>query len=169
MNRFIPLEHHILLILVITSLCGVACRDLPRDPKETLDRVQSGRLRVGVVENPPWVVRTDGEPAGTEAILVREFAQNMKVTPEWGWGSEQQHMKALEHFELDLVIGGVTKDTPWKKSVGLTSPYYEDRISVGVPNSVPLPLKIKGLRIAARRGEPVAAYLEKKRRNRRAR
>src|SRR5919199_5046023 len=115
-------------------LCALtaACANLPRDPKGTLRRVQGGRLRVGLVEHPPWVVRTEGEPAGAEVALVRQFASELNASPEWYWGGEQQHMEALERFELDLVAGGLTDDTPWSKYVGLTSPYYENRIAVGV-------------------------------------
>ena len=119
-------------------------------------------MRVGLVGRPPWVVRTSGEPAGAEVELVRQFARELGATPEWFWGGEQQHMEALERFELDLVVGGLTDKTPWSKSVGLTSPYFEDRILVGVPSSLPPPRDIEGVRVAAKQGEAVAAYLKKR-------
>ena len=151
-----------LLSALIVSACALGCNNLPRDPESTLRRVQGGRLRVGLVEHPPWVVRTGGEPAGVEVELVRQFARELRATPEWYWGSEQQHMEALEHFELDLVVGGLTDQTPWSKSVGLTSPYFESRIVVGVPHSIQPPKDIEGMQVAAKRGEVGAAYLEKK-------
>jgi hypothetical protein len=32
---------------------------------------------------------------------------------------------ALEHGTLDLVIGGLTADTPWTKHAAITKPYAE--------------------------------------------
>jgi polar amino acid transport system substrate-binding protein len=144
----------------VVCLCAAGCGDLPRDPKETLSHARGGSLRVGLVENPPWVVRTAGEPAGAEVELVREFARELGATPEWHWGGEQRHMEALEHYQLDLLVGGLTNDTPWSKYVGLTSPYFESRIVVGVPASAPTLKSVKGVRVATKSG--VAGYLESK-------
>jgi polar amino acid transport system substrate-binding protein len=152
----------LLLFLITVCVCGASCGNLPRDPKETLRRVQGGHLRVGLVERPPWVVRTAGEPAGAEVELVRQFAHELGATPEWYWGGEQAQMEALEHYQLDLVIGGMTNDTPWSKYVGLTSPYFESRIVVGVPQSAPALKSVKGVQVAARSGDAVAGYLESK-------
>jgi polar amino acid transport system substrate-binding protein len=152
----------LLILVLVACVCGASCGSLPRDPKETLRRVEGGRLRVGLVEHPPWVVHTEGEPSGAEVELVREFAREVGATPEWHWGGEQQQMEALEHYQLDLLIGGLTKDTAWSKYVGLTSPYFESRIVVGVPASTP-PLKsVKGVPVAVAGGDPTAYYLESK-------
>ena len=72
------------LIALILCVCCAGCGKLPRDPEETLSRVQqSKRLRVGLVEHPPWVVRTAGEPSGAEVELVKQFASDVGATPEW--------------------------------------------------------------------------------------
>jgi ABC-type amino acid transport substrate-binding protein len=120
-----------ILSACVLAACLAACDGLPRDAEGTAARVAGGRLRVGLVEHQPWVVRTSGEPAGAEVELVRELAHELRAAPEWRWGGEEQHMQALEHFELDLVIGGLTTKTPWAAHVGLTRPYYEDEHSVG--------------------------------------
>ena len=155
------LFHSLTLILSMMMLVA-GCSTIPRDPEGTLKRVQSGRLRVGLVESPPWVVRTNGEPAGAEVALVRQLAQELNATPEWHWGGEQQHMEALEHYELDLVLAGLDTKTPWKKRVGVTSPYFEERVVVGIPSSAPQPKSLKGLTIAVKGGEATASYLESK-------
>jgi polar amino acid transport system substrate-binding protein len=149
---------------VILAICawGLACHSLPRDPRSTLQHVENGILRIGLVERPPWVVRTAGEPAGTEVELVRQFAQELGATPEWHWGGEQQHMEALERYQLDLMIGGITDDTPWRKYVGLTGPYFESRIVVGIPPSAPALKSIKGVQVAAKRADAIAGYIEDK-------
>jgi polar amino acid transport system substrate-binding protein len=149
------------LALVFACACASACGSLPRDPEGTLRRVRGGRLRVGLVENPPWVVRGQGEPAGAEVELVRRMAAELGATPEWVWGGEQQHMEALERYELDLLVGGLTQETPWSKYVGLTAPYFEERILVGVPAASKPPEDLKGVSVAVRRGDAVAAYVRK--------
>ena len=109
------------VITLAVILClTAACSNLPRDPKETLRTVQTRPMRVGLVEHAPWVIRTTGEPAGVEVDLVRQFAAALGTTPEWNWGGEQEQLEALEEYQLDLVIGGFTDRTPWRKYVGLT-------------------------------------------------
>jgi ABC-type amino acid transport substrate-binding protein len=123
---------------------------------------QSQRLRVGLVEHPPWVVRTAGEPSGAEAELVRQFARELGAQPEWHWGGEQEQMEAIEHYQLDLLVGGLTSQTAWKKYVGLTSPYFESRVVVGVPKSAPPLGSVKGVPVAVESGDASAYYLESK-------
>jgi polar amino acid transport system substrate-binding protein len=153
----------VLRITAALALCALAasCANLPRDPEGTLRRVEGGRLRVGLVEHPPWVVRTEGEPAGAEVELVRRFAAELGSRPEWHWGGEQRHMEALERFELDMVVGGVTDRTPWWKYVGLTGPYFEETYAVGFPGPAPPPKELKGVEVAVREGDPAAFYLTK--------
>jgi polar amino acid transport system substrate-binding protein len=125
-----------------------------------LERVQQQhRVRVGLIEYPPWVVRTAGEPAGVEVDLVRQFAASLGATPQWFWGAEQPHMAALKRFELDLVIAGLEAATPWAQEIGLTRPYFEESVTVGVPPGMPLPGTLHGLQIAVKSGEVTAAYL----------
>jgi hypothetical protein len=147
----------------LACLCALACGSLPRDPESTLRRAQqNGRLRVGLVEHPPWVVRTQGEPAGAEVELVRGFASEIGATPEWVWGGEQQHMEALENYQLDVVVGGLTSKTAWSKYVGLTATYFEDRVIVAVPAGGGVPSEIKGIQVAVERGDPAARYVKSK-------
>lgn len=150
------------LVFVLGLFCCAGCAGLPRDPEGTLRRVEGGRLRVGLVENPPWVVRTQGEPEGAEVELVRQFARELGAQPEWHWGGEQQHMEALEHYQLDLLIGGLTDDTAWGKYVGLTSPYIESRVLVGTPESAPRVTSVRGVPVAVKSGDAAVYYLERK-------
>lgn len=151
------------VILYACVLLLVGCGDLPRDPQNSLQKIrQRGRLRVGLVEHDPWVVRTGGEPRGAEVLMVRQLAQDLGVQPEWHWGSEQQHMEALKQYELDLVIGGLSDSTPWSKEVGLTAPFFDESFIVAVPRSVAQPDSLKGLEVAVKNGEATAAYVEKK-------
>jgi polar amino acid transport system substrate-binding protein len=151
----------LLLPLLLTFGLG-ACSRFPRDPEKTSERVRGAQLRVGLVEQRPWVVRRGDEPAGAEVRLVRQFAQQIGPQIEWHWGGEQQQMEALEHFELDLLIGGLTKKTRWSKYVGLTAPYYRERIVVGAPPAQHAPESLRGLPVEVELGTRPAAKLERK-------
>ena len=142
-------------MLPAALLAGSGCASLPRDPEHTLERVrQTGRVRVGVVDNPPW--------SGAEVEMARQFAASLGASPEWIPGGEQRHMQALERYELDLLIGGIEATTPWAKKVGLTRPYFTERIVVGVPAGMPAPGSLEGQKVAVKAGEEAGAYLHKK-------
>jgi polar amino acid transport system substrate-binding protein len=149
----------ILITLLALSIFG--CTSLPRDPKETLRQIHSRPVRVGLVEHPPWVVRTNGEPAGVEVDLIRNFASELGTTTDWHWGGEQEQLEALQHYQLDVVIGGLTDRTPWAKYVGLTSPYFKETYHVAIPPGSQLQ-NIKGAEVSVEKGDPVAAELEDK-------
>lgn len=68
---------------------------------------------------------TGTAPAGTEAELVRAFAAEHNARVEWVSGGESNLVRRLERGELDLVVGGLTKDSPWSKHAALTQPYLE--------------------------------------------
>lgn len=134
------------LALVLTG-CGA----YPADPDGTLERVRSGTLRVGASENGAWVelsrpapypaagaggdnqdgTRTEQDVRGSEAELVRGFAERLGADIEWTSGAEHVLAEELKHGELDLVIGGLDEKTPWAKHGGLTRPYAETRDSRG--------------------------------------
>lgn len=147
------------LVLALAA-CG-----LPRDPEGTLAGVrESGRLVVGVAEAPPWVTRPGGgdpraEPAGVEADLVRGFAASLGAEVEWVWGGLDEHLAALEEFELDLAVGGLAAGSAWSKRVGFTRPYAKFDEVVGVPPGAPAPESLEGLPVAVTRGDPIAAEL----------
>lgn len=117
-------------VLALTG-CGMS---IPADPDSTLARVGGGTLRVGVSPHPPFVaVDGSGRPTGEEVELVEEFAQRIEADIVWTVGGEEQLITRLEHDRLDLVIGGLTADTPWSEKVAVTRPYREARDAVGQP------------------------------------
>jgi ABC-type amino acid transport substrate-binding protein len=98
-----------------------------------LEHVRGQTLRVGVSHNPPWTdVLAAKEPQGVEADMVREIAKALDARIEWQPGGEMDLMQKLERFEIDLVIGGLTLDTPWKDRVGLTQPHTETKDAASV-------------------------------------
>ena len=109
----------LLLFCLALSSCGI-----PRDPEDTLGRVQAGgRLLVGATEAPPDLVRDGDGAAGPEADLVLAFARRLDATVEWRWGSADEHLRALEEFRLHVVAAGLEEASPWSSRVGFTRPW----------------------------------------------
>jgi polar amino acid transport system substrate-binding protein len=114
-----------IVALVIAGLtgCGVT---VPSDPHGTFDRVQDGVLRVGATHHEPWVEVVDsGDPEGSEARLLTEFAAAHDADIEWTTGNEESLVEALERGELDVAIGGFTDASPWTDRAAATVAYAE--------------------------------------------
>lgn len=149
--------------LAVALIGLVAACGMPKDPKDTAKRVeQTGVLRVGVAENPPWSGMAGTQATGIEADLVRRFADRIHARIEWVPGGESDLLEDLENFQLDLAIGGFRKNTPWSKKIGLTRPYLKSEVVVGAAPDAPRPDRLKGLSVAVRRGDPAAGWLLEK-------
>lgn len=57
--------------------------------------------------------------------LVERYAEGIDARVEWTAGSEGSLVDKLDHGQVDMVIGGLTSDTQWKKKVGLTRSYRQ--------------------------------------------
>ncbi len=107
------------LALVLTG-CSV-----PADPDGTMDRIQGDTLRAGASLEDGLVEAADGTVTGPLAELVEEFAHRHDADVDWTTGSEESLVTALEERRLDIVVGGITADTPWVDRVGATRGYPE--------------------------------------------
>lgn len=111
-------------VVALTAACG---GPFPRDTDGSLDRISGGVLRVGVSENPPWTQASDdGLVTGREADLVTGFASSVSADVEWTPGAESELIMAMARGDLDVVVGGLTSDSPWEKEVALTRPYADE-------------------------------------------
>ena len=123
------------LLLAATAVagCGVT---VPTDPEGTLDRVRGGALRVGVSVDPPWTELSGSEardPTGIEPHLVAGFAASLRSEVDWSTGGEESLIRELENGALDVVIGGLTADSPWTDHAALTRPYVTVPAADGKP------------------------------------
>lgn len=149
------------LLIAAVGLAGVAGCEYPRDPEGTLNRVEGGALRVGVIDDEPWVKLSEGrEPAGVEPALVRQFADELDAEIEWVQGSESELVEAMRGYQLDLLVGGLTRGSPWQKEVALTRPYVDTEIQLGVPSGEDVPDDLSGVEIWVERHSEAAALLE---------
>lgn len=119
MYRLVPL---LLFILTLS-----ACDNFPQDARDTFNQINKNQvMRIGVVEYKPWAWRAGEDKAGgIEAIIISDFAQKMGAIPQWHFLPESEAIDLLKKYELDIVIGGLTESSPYKKNVALTRPYLE--------------------------------------------
>jgi polar amino acid transport system substrate-binding protein len=137
--------------------------DFPRDPNGTLQRVRAGTLRAGVVHAPPWGSVNKDRAAGVDVELVKLLACELGATVQWSPGGQAPLMKALEFGELDLVVGGLTRDVGGGDRVALSRTFFETRVIVGAPSDQ-LPVNsIAGRGVAVWPGDVVTAALVRRR------
>lgn len=100
--------------------CGVS---VPADPDGTLQTVSGGELRVGVSADENLADVSADAPSGPIIDLVDTFADSLDAEVEWTIGSEETLVTMVEEGDLDLVVGGLTDQTPWIDRVGVTRGY----------------------------------------------
>jgi polar amino acid transport system substrate-binding protein len=115
------LSKFIAAAMLAATSCG-----LPRDADGTLDRVTGGVMRVGMVVDTPWVTDSANGAGGVEGTLAYVIADDLKARIDWHRGGESRLLERLHRRELDLVIAGLTKGSPWARKVALTRPYHRD-------------------------------------------
>ena len=118
-------------------------------------------MRVGVTDNPPWVVASGGDPRGVEVEIVERFAEELGAEVEWHDGSAEELAAALAVRELDLVIGGLEATSGLAAEAALTHPYLTTQVVVAVPEVSDVTEDITGLDVAVERGTEEAGLLEK--------
>jgi polar amino acid transport system substrate-binding protein len=109
--------------LLFTPACGI-----PRDADHTMDRIRHGTVRVGVVQNPPWVIAGE-QVRGVEPALVADAARQVDARIEWVRWPESELMRALHDRKVDVVLAGILDTTPWGQEVALTTPYFVEQRS----------------------------------------
>lgn len=161
-ERFSFLSHppRLLLLAAVLMLALSGCR-YPKDIEGAMERIEGGVLRVGVSENPPWVIESDSGPAGLEVELVQALADTLNTNIEWHWGNESNLLLALEHHQLDLVISGLTENAPISQLASPTNAYYQSHYKIGAPPGVVLPDTLEGQDISIPVVNHIAHSLEK--------
>lgn len=115
--------HNVILVLLAMTAIGWDCQ-IPKDPENTFKRAHGGLLRVGLADAPPWAWMDDhGHMDGVEVRLIQQFARELGAEIHWVTGSQNELLEKLHKFELDVVVGGLTKNTPWRQKVSLTQPF----------------------------------------------
>jgi ABC-type amino acid transport substrate-binding protein len=143
------------------SIALGGCGSFPKDADRSLERARSGEtLHVGWTPAEPWVTPGDGgEPAGIEPDLIRAWAASHHIRIDWVLGSETELVQALQENAIDLALAGFTDAQPWGAKIGLTQPYLETEIVVGVSPNTEQPASWIDVPIRYPRGRPHFAAL----------
>jgi polar amino acid transport system substrate-binding protein len=150
------------VILLLVAVAATGCQ-YPRDPDGTLNRVDGGVMRVGVTASDPWVLLDGDRPVGgAEVELARRFARDVGARIEWVQGSEEELVDAAKEGQVDLIVGGLTNKSRWKKDVAFTRPYVETRAVVGVPAGASFPDDFADVPVAAELGSAEEGLLAQK-------
>ena len=118
------LRNAVPVLALTTTLvgCGIS---VPADPEGTLQDVSGGELRVGVSADEGLADTSTDAPSGSLIDLVDGFSESIDAEIEWTVGSEETLVTMLEEGDLDLVVGGLTDQTPWADRVGVTRGYTD--------------------------------------------
>jgi len=98
---------------------------------------------------------------GVDVQLVNELARGLEAKVAWVRGTESELMSALHGRQLDLVVGGLSGESPWKHDVAFTRPYYTDSLFISLPPGAS-EKSLKGTSVAYEAGSPAGVYLHKK-------
>jgi polar amino acid transport system substrate-binding protein len=147
-------------VLLVLALTVAACQ-FPRDVDGTLSKVRGGEIRAGIVPNEPWVTLEGAQPGGVEVRLLEEFAREQDAAIRWVRGAESELIEALEGGQLDVVIGGLTRDSTHQQHVTLTRPYATTEAVFAAPRGVEIPDDLDGVRVGVEAHSPEAAELER--------
>ncbi|WP_439488003.1 transporter substrate-binding domain-containing protein [Algoriphagus sp.] len=113
--------------LSILLTCIVSCT-APKDPRKSFERATHDGLKVGVVNNPPYVSYDNGEISGSEIDMLHDFAEMENMELQFLKGSESVLIKKLEDAEIHIIVGGFSKKTSWKEKSGQTKPYDGEHV-----------------------------------------
>lgn len=103
-----------------------ACSSVPSDPDGTLERVESTQVLRAAASPREGQVSVDGSRvSGPEPELVEGFAEKLGAKVEWQVMGEEPAVEAMERGEIDLLVGGMTDQSPYAQRVGMTRPYTE--------------------------------------------
>lgn len=102
-----------LAALLAALLALPASCDLPRDPRRTRDRIMGETLAVAVVAP----ALTPAEERALE-VLARHLGAGLALVP----GDIHASLDALDHGGLEVVVGGIPKDSPLAGEAAASSP-----------------------------------------------
>jgi polar amino acid transport system substrate-binding protein len=152
-----------LVATALICMLALAGCQFPADPEGTLNRVRDGVMRVGVVENDPWVRVESGKGVGgVEVRLLEAFAREQNARIEWVEGSESELVAALEGTQIDVLAAGLDRTSVWARKVALTAPYLEANLVLAAPPGKEVPENLEGVNVAVEKDGEGASLLEQR-------
>lgn len=125
------------LPLFCLPFAAAACGSIPADPDGTLERVGVERtFRVGLISS-----GKDRVAAAQERKFLERVAAATGARPLLKEGASEPLLLELEDGGLDLVVGPVGPDSPWKTRIAILQPLGE---TLEPPRLVVVPIAPNG-------------------------
>ncbi len=94
---------------------------------------------------------------------MRSFAEELGAETEFFEGTVPELLEATKAGELDVVIGGLTRDTPGlRQEAGVTNSYLKTQMVVGVPPSQEVFDDLSGREVAVEHIDETAVRLKER-------
>jgi ABC-type amino acid transport substrate-binding protein len=150
LRRLVPMRSLASIVACLVTANLSACGDFPRDAEDTLKQVEAGRpLRVGWSGAAPWVRATAaGEPAGIEPDVLRSWAASRGIRIQWIEAGEAQLVEGLNENSLDVALAGFTTSAPHGGLIGMTQPYLDPKVVIGMPPGAAPPESWEGVTVS---------------------
>lgn len=117
-----------LYIFLILLVIAVSCNDYPRDTKNSFEEAKAKGLKVGMVENPPFIEFQNNSISGIEIRIIEEFAEKHNLNIRYIRGTETELINQLENYELHILAGGFDRKTVWSAKAGRTASYDQKHV-----------------------------------------
>jgi polar amino acid transport system substrate-binding protein len=99
-------------------------------PVVGVDTVKEGVLSVALTNTPPYSFEEDGDIAGIDSDLVKEFAAEECLEIEYAPYTYATAIPAIEQARVDVALGGFYRTEARAEIVTLSTPLYLDELSV---------------------------------------
>ncbi|MCM4155520.1 transporter substrate-binding domain-containing protein [Gramella sp. AN32] len=116
---------HVLVIAFILVLAGCS---FPKDPENSFEKAKNDELKIGIIENPPFITFINGKAEGPEIELIKGFARENNLKISFTKGNESGLIEELQKYKLHILSGGFEKGTIWKKEATPTAPYDNSHV-----------------------------------------
>lgn len=100
------------------------------EPDHTFPTVKEGTLTVGMTEIPPFSYSRNGEPAGSDVDIAKEFAAANCLEVDFESIEYSAAVPSVKNERRDMVIGDFYRTQERSEIVGLSAPLYLDELGV---------------------------------------
>jgi hypothetical protein len=107
--------------LCLIVLCLSGCADLPRDARQSTERIRAAKV---LVVGLPSSQQELAVVAERERVLVERVAKRLGAHVQWKVGNAHTLLQDLEQVRLPLVAATLPSDSPFATSVGLSQPHW---------------------------------------------
>ncbi|WP_403021013.1 substrate-binding periplasmic protein [Salinibacterium sp. GXW1014] len=118
------------LVLTGCSSAGESTVADDCEPTTGVETVKDGVLSVALTNTPPYSLEEDGDIAGIDSLMIKEFAAAECLEIEFAPYTYATAIPAIEQARVDVALGGFYRTQARADVVTLSTPLYLDELSV---------------------------------------